>query len=225
MKKFAVITVIASLVLMMACGGGSNQSATATPEDVSGSTSEQQAVDEVSNKKLPFEHGAYVEVSKVMGMEMTKTIYFDKWGEWTATEFKMEIMPGYGTHTLDIIKGKTHWNIDFTSKTGEQYDDVEFSADMDAVLGADMTNGMTNGMTMEEMGTEEHLGYKCKKVNVKHQALGMDITTLSYGNMTMKVIGKSNGVEMVTEVVSIDLSAPPASIFEVPAGITIQKKN
>jgi hypothetical protein len=218
MKKFAFMTVLASLVLAVACGGGSNQS---TTSDGSGSTAEQVA-NSLSDKKLPFEHGSYVEVTKVMGMELKKTVYFDKWGDWTATEQKTEIIPGFATHNLEIVKGKTHWDIDCVEKTGTQYDAAEFSTGM-AALGVAMAGEMAKDMKMEELGTEDYLGYKCKKVHVSYTSMNMDVTTLSYENLTMKMSGTTMGMETFTEIISIDLSAPPASIFEVPEGVEIQK--
>jgi len=49
------------------------------------------------------------------------------------------------------------------------------------------------------------------------------MTVLSYGNLTMKMEGTMGKMPMSTKITSIDLSAPPASIFEVPEGIEVVK--
>ena len=217
MKKFTFMTVLASLVFAVACGGGSTPATT----DDSSSTTEQTS-NVVSNKKLPFERGSYVQVNKTMGIEIQQTVYFERWGDWTATETKLELVKGYGTHEVEIVKGKTHWQIDLVEKTGTKYDAAEFSTGMAAALGTAMAGSMAKDMKMEELGTEDHLGYKCNKVRVKYPDMNMEVTTLSYENLTMKMEGNMSGMEVFTEILSIDLTAPPASIFEVPEGINMQ---
>ena len=224
MKNFAFITVLASLAFMTACGGGSIKKKIS---DLSGTIEEKISSDVPKIKKLPFEHGSYVEVTEALGTEMKKTVYFDKWGEWTATQDKseIEIIKGYTSKTdkLDIVKGKTHWNIDFIEKTGTQYEAAEFSAGMGAILGAAMSAKMTEGMEIEELGTEDYLGYPCKKIHIKYKDMDMDVTTVTYENLTMQMDGKVSGMEVKSKIISIDLTPPPASIFEVPEGIEIQK--
>ena len=50
------------------------------------------------------------------------------------------------------------------------------------------------------------------------------MTVLSYGNLTMKMEGTMGKSNISTKIVSIDLSAPDASIFEVPTDIKIEKQ-
>jgi hypothetical protein len=38
----------------------------------------------------------------------------------------------------------------------------------------------------------------------------------------MKMNGNMGGLEVSSEIISIDLKAPPASIFEIPEGIEIE---
>jgi hypothetical protein len=40
----------------------------------------------------------------------------------------------------------------------------------------------------------------------------------------MKMEGNMSGMEVFTEILYIDLTAPPASIFEVPEGVVMQKE-
>jgi len=199
-------------------GGSTGGAATVAP-------SEQQAPKE---KRLPFEHGSYKENSSAMGMGTEKTVYFDKWGDWTATETKseMEIIKGhtYKTDKLEIVKGSTHWELDLIAKTGKTYDlNVPISG-MAASLGlAAMGGKVMEGVEIKDLGEEDYLGYKCKKTQVKYAKMEMDATILAYGNLTMQMDGKVGKMDVSTKVTSIDLSAPPASIFEVPADVAVTK--
>lgn len=203
------------------CGNGSKTTGETTADVQSEQKSEQP---DIKEKKLPFERGSYVEVSNAMGMDVEKTVYFDKWGDWTASETKseMEIMKGYihKTHKIEIVKGNTHWNLDLIEKTGTTYEGFVPTAGM-AALGAAIGGQMAEGMEMKDLGEEDYLGYKCKKIQVIYTDMKMDATILSYGNLTMKMIGKMGKMDVSSKVTSIDLSAPPASIFEVPEGVTV----
>jgi hypothetical protein len=221
MKNLAFVTLFVSLVFAMACGGGSTKPSDSLTEKV------EEAIASI-NKKLPFERGSYVEVSVAMGMEIKRTIYFDKWGEWTATEHKMEMsMMGYThvSHEIEIIKGNTHWKLDMVKKTGQQWEADGFTGDEMAasIEAAKVAGQMAKDMKIEELGTVEHLGYVCKKTHVIYEKMNMDATTVAYENLTMKMVGKVNGMEVKNEIISIDLTPPPASIFEVPEGFEIEK--
>lgn len=186
--------------------------------------SEQKAPKE---KKLPFERGSYVEESNAMGLEMKKTVYFDQWGDWTATENKSEmvITKDYTQkiNKLEIVKGSTHWDIDLIEKKGKTYEASIPMGGMAAALGAALGGKMMEGMEIKELGDENYMGYQCKKVQVKYPQMDMDATVLSYGNLTMKMDGKMGKMDISTKITSIDLSAPPASIFEVPEDVEITK--
>jgi hypothetical protein len=54
--------------------------------------------------------------------------------------------------------------------------------------------------------------------------MDMDVTSLTYGNLTMKTEGKMGGMEIYTAITEISENAPSASKFEVPAGVAIQKE-
>ena len=216
-QKFSTLLLLA--VIAISCGGGGNQ------PNTSGNTKKAAEETSAMDKKLPFERGSYVEVTNTMGMELKKTIYFDKWGEWTATEEKSETtMMGYThvTHNLEIAKGKQHWKIDMIEKTGTYYELNFDPKGMASAISAAMGGKMTEGMEMKDLGEEEYLGYTCKKSYMKYTQMDMEVTTLTYGNLTMKMEGKMGQMDVSTQIVSIDLSAPPASIFEVPEGIEIE---
>ena len=53
----------------------------------------------------------------------------------------------------------------------------------------------------------------------------MDVTTWTYGNLTMKTEGKMGGMEIYTAITEISESAPPKSKFEVPEGIELTINN
>lgn len=177
-----------------------------------------------ANKKLPFKQGSYVEESTVMGINVQKTIYFDNWGEWTATEDKSEMKMGgmtIKTHNLEIVKGKTHWQMDLLEKTGTKFE-LNIPDGMATAMAAAVAGEMMEGMEVKNLGEEKYLGYNCKKIQVKYTQMNMETTVLTYGNLTMKMEGKMGGMDISTKITSISLNAPPASIFEVPAGVKIE---
>jgi len=208
------------MVVSTACGSKSKTSETATDE----TTSQQQAL---KDKRLPFERGSYQEVTTVLGMEMKKIIYFDHWGDWTATEEKMEmeITKNFTqkTHKLGIVKGNTHWELDLVKKTGTTYEQYVPVNGMDAALGAALGGKIMEGTEIKELGEENYLGYKCKKTQVLYPKMDMDVIILSYGNLNMKMEGNVGKMKIATIVTAIDLTVPPDSIFEVPEGFDIKK--
>ena len=102
-------------------------------------------------------------------------------------------------------------------------------------------------MEVKEIGREEYLGYICKikdikypptksksrkqkKEQVKDTSMAMKLTTLTYGNLAMKTEMKMEiksdiavmRMEMSSKITSINLDAPPASVFEVPDDVEIE---
>lgn len=218
-RTFLALSALYMLAALASCGGRGKPKTNAGEA----ATSEQTALAS-GNHKLPFERGSYTEISNALGTEINKTIYFDKWGDWTAAETKIEMKimgTTHLTHEIEIIKGRKHWDIDLVEKTGTTYDAGEFTTGMAAALGAAMGSQMAEGMEIEDLGTEEYLGYPCKKTRVKYAQMEMDATQLAYGNLTMKMEGSVGRINVDTKITSIDLSAPPAGIFEVPEGVEI----
>ena len=218
--RLSILLLFAAIVTTSCGNSGSKQNTNeSAKEEVA---TKQNAVE----KKLPFERGSYEEVTNTMGMELKKTVYFDKWGDWTASEDKSEMtIMGYThkTHKLEIVKGKTHWDLDLIEKTGRSYElNLELPAGMAAAIAAAVGGKMAEGMEMKELGEENYLGYACKKVWVKYTDMQMEVTTLSYGNLTMKMEGKMGTMGISSKITSINLSAPPASIFEVPEGVVVE---
>jgi len=220
------IQLLILIVCLCACSGNKTKT-NETPEEANASIQSEQKAQAPANKKLPFERGSYVEETNTMGIEMKKTVYFDKWGDWMATEDKSEItMMGYThkTDKLEIVKGNTHWDIDRIEKSGRTYELSLPTGGMTAAIGAVMGGKMMEGTEIKDMGEETYLGYKCKKTQVKYAQMDMVVTVLSYGNLTMKMDGTVGKTNISTKITSINLNTPPpASIFEVPADITIEK--
>jgi len=223
MKTILKVIPILFALTVFSCGNKTKTS-DATGETSAVAKSEEKAP---ANKKMPFERGSYTEESNMMGIEMKKTVYFDKWGDWMATEQKFEMGMGSYTHKtdkLEIVKGNTHWDLDLIEKTGKTYESYVPTQGMAAALAAGMGGKMMEGTEMKELGEEDYLGYKCKKTQVKYAKMQMDATILSYGNLTMKMDGAMGKTPISTKITAIDLSAPPASIFEVPADIVMEKQ-
>jgi len=228
-SKMSIVNYQLSILLLLAtllasCGNKTKTGdAAATGDAKTAAPSEQKAP---ADKKLPFEHGSYVQETNMMGMNTKNTVWFDKWGDWTATENKMEMTILGQTHKtdkLEIVKGSTHWDLDLVAKTGTTFERPVLPTGMAAALAAAVGGKLSEGMEVKELGEENYLGYKCKKTQVKYAQMQMDVTTLSYGNLTMKMEGKMGKMDISMMVTSIDLSAPPASIFEVPDGVQVTK--
>jgi len=174
--------------------------------------------------KYPFEHGSYVQTAEVLGVEVKMTVYFTRWGEWQTLENKSEIRVfGFTTKEdkLHITKGTTRWDIDMAQKTGVKYDISQSPDETDAALKAALGGDPAEGMEIIELGQENYIGYSCRKVQIKYPITGMDLICLTYGTLVMKSDGRIGPLKTTTRILSVDLSAPPASIFEVPAGVTI----
>jgi len=218
-RGFSILLLLA--VILASCGNKTKTGDT-TGEANAVAQSEQKAPQE---KKLPFERGSYVEESSMMGFDVKKTVYFDRWGDWMATEDKSEMtIMGHTIKNdkLQIVKGSTHWDLDLIEKTGTTYE-LNIPPGLAAALGTALGGAMMEGTEIKELGEEEYMGYKCKKTQVKYAQMNMEATTLTYGNLTMKMEGTMGKSKISTKITSIDLSAPPASIFEVPSDVVIQK--
>jgi len=187
-----------------------------------GSTSSKK--DETSERKLPFKQGSYVQVTKVMGQEIKTTVYFDKWGEWTAIEDKSELeMFGMKIKNdkIKIVKGNTTWDIDLNEKKGTKYENPDVPVNTLEAIAQSM--GEQENMEMEEIGTEKHLGFDCKKTRIRYKGEEAELIILTFGNLPMKIEGGMPGMKMEIAIVEINEKTPPASKFEVPEGIEIQE--
>jgi len=222
-KKLVFYILLLLLVITTSCGNKSNTTGT-TGGSTPVAPSAQKAPDQ---KRLPFEKGSYVEETNAMGIGLTKTVYFDKWGDWTASETKSEIAITSSftskTDKLEIVKGSTHWDLDLIKKTGTTYEAYVPMGGMAAAMGAAIGGKVMEGTEIKDLGEEDYLGYKCKKTQVIYPKMEMDATMLGYGNLTMKMEGKMGKMDISTKITSIDLNTPPAAIFEVPADIVITK--
>jgi len=173
--------------------------------------------------KFPFEHGSYVQVAYLLGVEVQQTVYFTRSGEWTAIEDKSEIKM-FGTTVkqdkLLITKGEKHWDIDLAEKRGTYYEDGDHRIDQtNAALVAALEGKSQEGVEVIDLGQEVYLGYTCKKTQVKYPTLAMDIVCLSYGTLVLKSDGTIGPLKTSIRILSFDHSNPPAHKFEVPAGI------
>ena len=174
--------------------------------------------------KFPFEHGSYVQIAEVLGIEVKLNVYFSRYGEWQTIEDKSEIKVfGFTTKTdkLQITKGTTHWDIDLNEKTGTKYELDPSSGGAEEALRQALEGNPSKDVEITELGQENYLGYACRKINVKYPALSMDVTCLCYGTLVFKTEGTIGPIKTFTRIISIDLNTPPASIFEVPPGVAI----
>jgi Uri superfamily endonuclease len=122
-----------------------------------------------------------------------------------------------------IIKGKTHWNIDFIEKMATKQEAAAFSP------GLSVYNNVTKHLapenrTVKEQGRENYLNYDCTINHITYSEIEIEVTSFTYENFTMKMTGKMENMEIEYEVISIDLTAPPISIFEIPDDIKMMNR-
>jgi len=224
MTKFLTKTFALLLALtIVSCGGSSSKKQSNDGNEAS--TSETKVA---RDKKLPFERGSYVEEQEAMGIGMNRTVYFDKWGDWKATEEKSELSFGnyvHKTHKMEITKGNQHWQLDLIERTGTYYEMKVYDSGMGAAIAAALSGKVTEGMEIKDLGEEVYLGYKCKKIKVIYPAMNMEGTMLTYENMNMQMDIKMGIMDVNSKVISIDLNAPPASVFEIPEDIVFEAVN
>jgi len=220
-----IIQLMLFAFLLISCGGKKSQEQGGKSADVTSEAAVKNESNQLAKKKYPIEKGIIHQKISAAGFKTTPVIYFDKWGDWQATEtsVEMEIMGVKGgSHSLDIVKGDEHWNIDLTEKKGRHY---KLTAKINE-LGVDintLTKGVMKEMKIEDLGTETYLGYKCKKLKVKNDKMKMNMTYLTYGNLMMKMDGEAMGIKTKMEVTKIETVTPPAEKFNVPKGIKMQE--
>ena len=211
---------LAVLLAALICGCSKKDSAAQATD---GADTEANAPE---GKKYPFEKGIIHQETEMLGMKVPTVIYFDKWGDWEATETTMSMGKMMGeelnAHTINIIKGDEVWEIDLIEKTGTyskitEPEDAPFS-----MLDIRQFND-TSEFNIEELGTEEYLGYKCKKMKIKNKTGEEEIEVIAfvYGTMTMKIEGETMGMKVGMSITKIEKVAPPAEKFKVPEGIVI----
>ena len=219
MKK--LIFILSILFVLVSCG----------QKQAGESKTDENATKEVASqvkkgKKYPIEKGIVYQKSDVMGIVSNPVIYFDKWGEWEATETTTSIeMMGIkeSSTSLKIVKGEDNWEIDMDKKTGFHYN----RAVMINQMGVDMENLTTEimgKMKLEKVGEEKYLGYPCVKYKMKNDEMKMDVEYLMCGNLMMKMKGKAMEIPTELEVTKIEAVTPPAEKFEIPAGVKITEQ-
>lgn len=219
-----IIQLMLIALLLVSCGGKQSQEKSDAKSEESSKS--QTLTKQLEKKKYPLEHGIIYQKVNAAGFETKPVIYFDKWGDWQATETSMNMeMMGVkaGVHSIDIVKGDEHWDINLEEKSGKHY---KLTAKI-SELGVDvntLTESMKKEMNIKELGEETYLGYKCKKLKVRNDKMKMNMVYLTYGNLMMKMEGEVMGIKTKMEVTKLETSAPPAEKFAVPKGITIRNE-
>ncbi|MCK9304390.1 MAG: DUF4412 domain-containing protein [Bacteroidales bacterium] len=216
MKK--LIFILSILILLGGCSGnrGNRKGSQVSVKDL--------AKSEVK-KRYPIESGIVRSKSEAAGIESTIVTYFDKWGEWEATETTIPIKimgQDMTSRRLEIIKGDDHWSIDLKEKTGTHFTRKRAISSMGVDV-ENVTDEVLGKMNMEKLGEEEHLGYKCQKFRIKSDK-GTEMEYLMFGNVMMKMKGEAMGMKTTLEVTSIEETVPPKEVFEIPEDVTITEE-
>lgn len=107
-----IIQLMLIAFLLVSCGGKQSQEKSDAKSEASSKS--QTLTKQLEKKKYPLEHGIIYQKVSAAGFETKPVIYFDKWGDWQATETSMNMeMMGVkaGVHSIDIVKGDEHWDI------------------------------------------------------------------------------------------------------------------
>lgn len=217
-KSILITTFCLVLIMLCACNGKKK-----SHDGQDASVTEMKA--DIKAKKYPFEKGIVYQKTSAMGIESNPVVYFDKWGEWEATEtvIEMEMMgQKMVTREIEITKGNDYWKIDLEEKTGVHFNRPPAISPM----GMDMekiSKEMLGEMNIELLGEETFLGYPCKKYRLQSDKNSLGMEYLLYGNLMMKMKGEAMGMPVTTEVIKIETVTPPAEKFEVPADVEITK--
>ena len=166
--------------------------------------------------RFPFEYGTYVMVSESNGREIVKrTVYFTQWGEWQVITEKL-ISTGIITTSREKKDSAWFSSLRRRDVMQENIDDSnqehKRNAGTTTVPKARRDSGP---LTVTVLGEENYLGFPCV---ITHMAYpdGREITHLRYNTtfvMRSEVVF-SDGTKVTFRVVSIDLTPPPASVFE-----------
>lgn len=219
-----IIQLMLFAFLLVSCGGKQSQKQGEQSADATSETAAKNESNLLAKKKYPIEKGIIHQKINAAGFETTPVIYFDKWGDWQATEssVEMEIMGVKGgSHSLNIVKGDEHWDIDLTEKKGRYYKLTAKINDLGVDINT-LSKEMMKEMKIEDLGEETFLGYKCKKLKVKNDKMKMNMTYLTYGNLMMKMDGEAMGIKTKMEVTKVEAVNPPAEKFNVPKGVKLE---
>ncbi len=217
MKTHQCISLILSVFLIFACGGGSD---TKNKENITVSN-EKPETEKAKQNLFPIEKGIIHQKAKAMGIAVNPVIYFDKWGLWQATHTTMD-MGIVKVTTIQLTKDRDQWMITLSNDEKKGTHTVLSYSPLNAanVDLNNLTKEIMDRHRVKSLGEEEFLGYPCKKYRMERTDGTLQMEFLAYGNILMKATGGM----MDFEVTQIENTTPPADKFEIPEGVTITEQ-
>jgi hypothetical protein len=159
--------------------------------------------------------------TKMMGMDMTQTLYFDDYGALEATEMEMDMM-GTKTHTVNITKEGYVYSLDLITKTGTRQMIFNKEANIDF---KNLSKEMEKKMNLKKIGKEDFAGKTCEKYSIDYTDLSMKGYYLVWEGIALKtdVDMGSMKMEMIAKNVQENVNIPAAK-FEIPADFQITEQ-
>jgi hypothetical protein len=181
-------------------------------------------------RTFPFEYGTFVEEMTFENSDdkIVTTTYFNHWGDWKTSRMISHLHGRVIEHNtyLTIYKGDSVWEINLKEKKGTlspwiRTDESETKSDSDEVSPHTI-------VSTEDLGKETYLGYAVQKSRIQfysgYESIALtfhkrNTSEHSYVPFRMKTESSRGSI---TRIISLDLTPPPASVFEVPEGVTIE---
>jgi len=215
MKILKISTIFLLALLLASCGGK-------TPKSEKNSDQNQVAEKSKSEKhKYGIKSGIVEYSTKMMGMDMTQTLYFDDFGSIEATEMIMDMM-GTETHTVTINKEGYVYNLDLIAKTGTRQMIFNEGSNIDF---KNLSKEMEKKMNLKKIGKEDFAGKTCEKYSIDYTDLSLKGYYLVWEGIALKTdadMGKMK-MEMTAKNIQENVNIP-AEKFEIPADFQITEQ-
>jgi len=196
---------------------------------LSGTACKKDSADSAADgRKYEIKAGSFTYSMSFPGMGPVEvTTYFDDYGSKECTESKSEFkMFGQSVkqHTRSITKDGYAYTIDMLTKTGSKTK-IDEALISEMKMGAvAMAAAMKDKANIKELGTEDFLGKKCRKIQMSMDEGKSYGTFWLWKNITLKMESKdpkSNQSMSFAATKVEELSKAPEGIFEIPTDFII----
>ena len=179
-----------------------------------------------ANGKYGIKAGSFT-YSMNLGFGPVETVtWFDDYGAKECSETKSE-MKLFGVkisqHNRNLTKDGYSYSLDLTKKTGTKMKIEGLPEDMKMSFAA-MSAAMKDSITVKELGEEDVIGKKCRKIEVTMKDGGSMGTFWLWKNITLKMENrdKNTGAAFAfTATKAEELSSVPQDLFDIPSDIKI----
>ena len=231
-KQFAALAFCA-MITLSSCG--SKEETAAQQEAAKPAAEAAASASTTAAQKYKIKSGIITtEMDNLLGGDPIKKVtYFDDHGALEATETKSETtMMGITvkTHEIEITKDGYLYKLDLEKKTGTKMKmpNLPAAASGNAMFAnlsdADMASDMMKEWNVKKEAPMTIAGKECEVYSIDNKERQMKGIVASYQGIPMKVDQTMGTMKIKSEVVKFEENAtPPAGIFDVPAGVTVQE--